>query len=131
MSGPRHKGRECALQIMYQVDTGADPLQASVDFFSHFALNEDGRDFASTLVQGTAQNLEEIDQKITLHSDKWRLDRMAMVDRNVLRLATFELFHAQHPQPPKVILNEWIEVAKRYGAEHSGAFVNGILDSML
>ena len=131
MSDPRHKGRECALQIMYQVDTGADPAQACTDFFAHFAFGEDGREFASALVRGATQNLEEIDQKIALHSDKWRIDRMAMVDRNVLRLATFELFHAENPQPHKVILNEWIEVAKRYGAEHSGAFVNGILDSML
>ena len=131
MSGPRHKGREAALQIMYQVDHGALADEAITGFFAHFALSKAGRDLAGDLVRGVVEHQNDIDQKITQFSHKWRVDRMAMVDRNVLRLATFELFHAPEPQPKKVILNEWIEVAKRYGAEHSSAFVNGILDGML
>lgn len=131
MSGPRHKGRECALQIMHQVDSGASATQAITDFFSHFALSEDGKDFAAFLVEGTTKHQEDIDKKISEHSNQWRLERMAVVDRNVLRLGVYELFFHEELQPPKVILNEWIEVAKRYGAEHSSAFINGILDSML
>ncbi|MBL4819005.1 MAG: transcription antitermination factor NusB [Deltaproteobacteria bacterium] len=131
MSGPRHKGRESALQIMYQVDHGALAEEAITGFFAYFALSKAGRELADSLVHGVVEHQSDIDKKITDCSHKWRVDRMAVVDRNVLRLAVFELFHAPDPQPKKVILNEWIEVAKRYGAEHSSAFVNGILDSML
>ncbi|MES2504169.1 MAG: transcription antitermination factor NusB [Myxococcota bacterium] len=131
MTSARHKGRECALQIMYQVDGGAPAPRAIDDFFEHFAFSDEGREFAASLVDGTTSHQAEIDVKIGEHSDKWRVDRMAVVDRNILRLAVFELFHALDPQPQKVVLNEWIEVAKRYGAEHSSAFVNGILDSMI
>ncbi len=130
MSGHRHKGRECALQIMYQVDAGTDVGEALLDFFAHFALSQEGIDFATRLVRGTVSHQPEIDSKIAEHSQKWRLDRMAVVDRNVLRLATYELTYTPE-LPPKVVLDEWIEVAKRFGTEHSGAFVNGILDSML
>lgn len=130
MSGNRHRGRECALQIMYQVDAGSSAEQAIADFFAHFALSQEGIDFSTELVKGTVANLANIDEKITAHSSKWRIDRMAVVDRNVLRLATYELNYTPE-LPPKVVLNEWIEVVKRYGTEHSGAFVNGILDSML
>lgn len=130
MSNHRHKGRECALQIMYQIDAGTKMDQAILDFFAHFALSQEGIDFATELVHGTVSNQSGIDSKITQHSLKWRIDRMAVVDRNVLRLATYELEHTPE-LPPKVVLDEWIEVAKRYGTEHSSAFVNGILDSML
>lgn len=130
MSGHRHRGRECALQIMYQVDAGTPAEQAIADFFAHFALSQEGIDFSTELVKGAVAHLANIDEKITTHSSKWRIDRMAVVDRNVLRLATYELTHTPE-LPPKVVLNEWIDVVKRYGTEHSGAFVNGILDSML
>lgn len=130
MSAHRHKGRECALQIMYQVDAGTDPEQAILDFFAHFALSQEGIDFANELVRGTVLHQAELDPKISTHSHKWRLERMSVIDRNILRLASYELLYAPK-LPHKVVLDEWIEVAKRYGTEHSGAFVNGILDSML
>ena len=130
MSGHRRKGRECALQIMYQVDAGTDAAAAVPDFFAHFALSREGVDFATELVKGVVSHLPKLDEKITTHSSKWRIDRMAVVDRNVLRLAVYELTYTPE-LPPKVVLDEWIEVAKRYGTEHSGAFINGILDSML
>ena len=130
MSTHRHKSRECALQIMYQVDAGTEAGQAIPDFFAHFALSGDGIDFATELVKGAVAHLPELDEKIKTHSAKWRIDRMDVVDRNVLRLATYELNYTPEV-PPKVVLDEWIEVAKRYGTEHSAAFVNGILDSML
>lgn len=130
MSGQRHKGRECALQIMYQIDAGTSLEEAVGDFFQHFALSEDGAEFARELVQGAVSNLDPIDSKIAAASPKWRLDRMSVVDRNILRLGVYELSFTPE-LPPKVVLNEWIEVAKRYGTEHSSAFVNGVLDSML
>ena len=130
MSGHRHKGRECALQIRYQIDAGTPLEQAITDFFEHFALSQEGIDFANELVRGSVLHQTEIDLKISSHSEKWRLERMAVVDRNVLRLATYELMYTPE-LPNKVVLDEWIEVAKRYGTESSGAFVNGILDSML
>ncbi|MEI6805185.1 MAG: transcription antitermination factor NusB [Myxococcaceae bacterium] len=130
MSGHRHKSRECALQIMYQVDAGTAAEQAIADFFAHFALSGEGVDFSTELVKGAVSHLPELDEKITTHSSKWRIERMDVVDRNILRLATYELTYTPE-LPPKVILDEWIEVAKRYGTEHSGAFVNGVLDNML
>lgn len=130
MSGHRHRSRECAMQIMYQVDAGTNASEAISDFFAHFALSQEGIDFATELVKGAVHHLPELDEKITTHSSKWRIDRMAVVDRNILRLAAYELTYTPE-LPPKVVLDEWIEVAKRYGTEHSSAFVNGILDSML
>ncbi|MBH1988699.1 MAG: transcription antitermination factor NusB [Myxococcaceae bacterium] len=130
MSGQRHRGRESALQVMYQVDAGTEPKQALQDFFNHFALSQEGIDFARELVHGTTEQLALLDEKITSHSPKWRLDRMPVVDRNILRLGTYELTFTPD-LPPKVVLNEWIEVAKRYGSEQSGSFINGVLDSML
>lgn len=126
----RHKGRECALQIMYQVDLGTESEQAISDFFAHFALSQEGIDFSNELVRGSTKNLETLDQKIRKHSEKWRLERMSRVDRNILRLAAYELIYTPE-LPPKVVLDEWIEIAKRFGTESSSAFVNGILDSML
>ena len=130
MSSHRHKGRECALQILYQVDAGTSIEQAIADFCEHFALSQEGIDFAQDLCRGTLDHMPEIDALIAEHSNKWRLERMAMVDRNILRIATYELRHSPE-LPSKVVLDEWIKVAKRYGSESSGAFVNGILDSML
>lgn len=130
MSGQRHKGRECAIQIMYQIDSGTGLNQAIDDFFNHFALSQEGIEFAKELVQGAVSNLSNIDDKITQNSPKWRLDRMSVVDRNILRLGVYELTFTPD-LPPKVVLNEWIEVAKRYGSENSSAFVNGVLDNML
>jgi len=87
------------------------------------------RDFSNILVEGVVRRLEEVDELIRKASLNWRIDRMATVDRNILRLATFELMEVTDT-PLKVVLNEAIELSKRYGSEDSSAFVNGVLDKI-
>lgn len=82
------------------------------------------------LVRGVASHQEELDSLIVLHSEHWRLERMTLVDRNLLRLAAFELLFKKGRVPPKVVINEALELAKRYGSDDSSAFVNGILDQI-
>lgn len=83
------------------------------------------------LVRGVASHLEELDSLIARYSEHWRLERMTLVDRNLLRQAAFELLFKKGKVPPKVVINEALELAKRYGSEDSGAFVNGILDQIM
>jgi N utilization substance protein B len=87
------------------------------------------QDFSNVLVEGVVRRLEEVDEMIRKASLNWRIDRMATVDRNILRLATFELMEVTDT-PMKVVLNEAIELSKRYGSEDSSAFVNGVLDKI-
>ncbi len=139
-SGPRRRAREYALQVLFSLDTteGFNPTQALAYFWRDFASEEprvaphEKEDpqviaFAEHLVTGTATELAEIDAIVQRASKNWRLERMARVDRNVLRLATWELRFAPDT-PAKVVINEAIEVAKRFGAAESAAFVNGLLD---
>lgn len=130
--GPRTRARERALQALYQVDiASADPIDA----LSHAWKSEEAApdkaslEFAEELVRGVVGRREEIDQLIERHSLHWRVERMSRVDRNVLRLAVYELLDHEEA-PARVILNEAIELAKRYGSEESGAFINGILDKL-
>ncbi len=127
--GKRRKARECALQALYEIDTaGQDPGEALTDLAESFGT-DDPRilGYAEGLVRGVVAHRESLDTLIQSFSPKWRLDRMACVDRNILRLATFELRYREDI-PYRVILDEAIEVAKRFGAEGSAAFINGILD---
>lgn len=139
--GSRRRGREIALQILYQLDVQEQlsDQQALALFWKHFAENspseegEDGgeaRQFAEQLVRGVREKLAEIDALLTKASKNWRLERMARVDRNLLRLALWELKWSADV-PAKVAINEAIEIAKRYGTAESPAFVNGILDRCL
>ncbi len=139
--GIRRRGRECALQILYQVEvsTGAQALNgfytlspanlslAVEAFFAHFDAPPDVLDYASSLVRGVQLNGPRIDEIIIRHSLKWRLERMPIVDRNVLRIATYELMFSSD-LPTGVILDEAIEIARRFGGEKSPQFVNGLLD---
>ena len=93
-------------------------------------LDETARGFATRLAKGTLSNLELLDDRIRSRAEHWRISRMAVVDRNVLRLATYELLHCDDI-PPKVAINEAIELGKRYSTQHSGAFINGILDKIM
>jgi N utilization substance protein B len=130
--GSRTRARERALQALYQIDlAAADP----VDALAHAWTSEEelpdkaSIEFAEELVRGVVARRVEIDQTIDRHSHHWRVERMSKVDRNVLRLAVFELLaHAEVPR--KVILNEAIELAKRFGSEESGKFINGVLDKI-
>ena len=132
--GARRTGRERALQALYQLEMGA--LEAEAALEAAWASSEeegsakaqaDARAFARELVQGVGGHREEIDRLIEEHSHNWRLDRMARVDRSVLRVAVFEL-RFREDIPKKVTLNEAVELGKRFGTEESSAFINGVLD---
>jgi N utilization substance protein B len=124
----RTKARERAMQALYQIDVAATDLdEALVRFWRSFEpVEREVREMAERLVRGVAGHRREIDEAIESVSTNWRLDRMAKVDRNVLRLAVFELRWSD--VPVKVCINEAIELGKKYGSESSGAFVNGVLD---
>jgi N utilization substance protein B len=126
--GSRRKAREAAVQVLYQIDlTGESSERALELYFQHLTAGDDVQEFAGELVRGCTAHRDAIDARIREVSRHWRLERMARVDRNILRLATFELLHMADV-PRKVTLNEAIELAKRFGDEDSPAFVNGVLD---
>ncbi len=126
--GTRRKAREKALQILYGLDINpGDPETACREQDGWSDLEADSRDFISDLVHGSWDMRNEIDNLIANASLKWDLRRMAVVDRNLLRLATYEMM-AHRNTPSKVVLNEAIEMAKDYGGEESGNFINGVLD---
>jgi N utilization substance protein B len=125
---PRRKSREFALQVLYQLNiTKKDVHKSLAQFLDHFSGNEEKDDFMERLVLGVLEHCKEIDRLIEKYSENWRLDRMTIIDRAILRMATFELLYCGEI-PPKVTLNEAIELGKRFGSEDSGSFINGILD---
>jgi transcription antitermination protein NusB len=127
----RTKARERAVQALYQIDVAATDLDEALSRFwkSFEPVEREVMDLAEALVRGVARHRREIDETIEAVSTHWRIDRMARVDRNVLRLAVHELLH--RPEVPvKVALNEAIELGKKFGSESSGAFVNGVLDKV-
>ena len=102
--------------------------RALADVSEHFELPEGARLFAAELVRGTTEHLEEIDACITGHATNWRLERMAAVDRNTLRIAAWEILYGK--TPPAVAIDEAVSLARRFGGDRSSAFVNGILDAL-
>ncbi len=130
MRGKRSQARETALKVLYQLDITKDPLQEGLEnFFRHHRIPVNSQPFIRTLVEGTIQRLAEIDSLLAKHATNWAVNRMAIVDRNILRLGVFELVFGQET-PPKVAINEAVELAKRFGTNDSGKFVNGVLDSI-
>ncbi len=129
--GVRRRARGYALQVLYALDVNdTAKAQSAVDQYAGwFELNLEPRavSFAAAAVARVVEHLSEIDETIQHASRNWRIERMARVDRNILRLATGELRHAEDI-PVKVIINEAVELAKRFGSSESPAFVNGILD---
>lgn len=125
----RTKARERAVQALYQIDVAASDLDEALERFwkSFEPVEREVRAIAEEYVRGVAEHRQTIDDAIEGVSANWRLDRMAKVDRNVLRLAVFELQH-RSDVPVRVVLNEAIEMGKKYGSESSGAFINGLLD---
>ena len=126
----RTRARELALQFLYQLDLRGDALLEELAAF----MRDEERDaetakFAKRLIQGTFEHRPGIDEEIQSVAQNWQISRMAVIDRNVLRLATFELLYCDDI-PPKVAINEAIELGKRYSTSNSGAFVNGILDKI-
>jgi N utilization substance protein B len=132
-SAPRHRSREAALQALYAADIGGEPdltrAQASLDALGeHFELPAGARAFAKQLVLGVAEHRAQIDARITAVAHRWRIERMAAVDRNVLRLAAFEIVFAGTPR--EVAIDEAVELARRFGDDASPRFVNGVLDAL-
>ena len=128
--GTRRISREQALQALFYMDMHRDPVDDPVGHFcSCFSQNQDAEPFFQRLVEGVQTNRSTIDAVIEQFSSNWKLSRMSCVDRNVLRIAVFELLYCADI-PPKVSINEAIDVGKRFGTEESGAFINGILDSI-
>ena len=132
----RHRSREAAVQALYALDVArlrggdlaASPQEAFEQVASHFEMPEGGRAFAKELVISVSDHLEALDAEISQHARNWRVARMAAVDRNILRVAAFELVHTQ--TPIGVVLDEAVELARRFGSDASPAFVNGILDAL-
>lgn len=124
----RRQAREIALQVLYQLEIGQGDSKEILDVhWENFRPAPKTREFCERLVEGVRRNREEIDRLLEENAEHWTLKRMAVVDRNILRLATFELLHC--PEIPfKVTLNEAVELAKKFGTEDSGGFINGILD---
>ena len=127
----RTKAREHALKILYAVDiTGNDPEKCIEVFWKdNDESDKDVREFADAIVLGFQKNRALIDRVITEYTTNWQLKRMAVIDRNVLRAATYELLFREDV-PPKVAINEAIDIAKKYGDKDSGKFVNGVLDKI-
>jgi transcription antitermination protein NusB len=126
--GARTTAREAALQMLFAIEASdADPDSAIRDFWREVPGDAEGRVYADQVVRGVRSALPELDTLLSRASKNWRLERMTRVDRNVLRLGAWELAH-QPDVPRAVALDEAVELAKRFGAEESGPFVNGVLD---
>ncbi len=128
--GDRRKSRELALQVLYSMDIAPHTCDQALRLFWGAHCEEKNLDvmsFTERLVRGTREKLDSLDTKIGECSTNWKVPRMSIVDRNILRLAAFELLYCEDI-PSRVTLNEAIEIAKQFGTEESGAFINGILD---
>ena len=127
----RRKSRELALQILFQTEfTPEVTMQDMVTVFEK-KIDSETMDYTMLLVKGVKQHREKIDVQIQEASRHWKIERMASVDRNILRSAVFEMLHAAEPLEPKIVINEAIEIAKVFGTQDSGSFVNGILDQIV
>ena len=127
----RTLARESALKILYAIDITKESPDKCINNFwlSQDKIEIEVKDFADNLVLGVCRNIEKIDKLISEHATNWELGRMAVIDRNILRFGTYELIFVEDI-PPKVAINEAIDIAKKYGDKDSGKFVNGILDKI-
>ncbi|MEQ1603340.1 MAG: transcription antitermination factor NusB [Pyrinomonadaceae bacterium] len=131
-SGTRHKARECALQMLFASDlVDRDCPSLTSNYWNELgdtAIDDKTREFANGLVCGTLDNLEAIDNVIKTRAEHWRIERMAIVDRNVLRLAVFEFMYQDTPNT--VAINEALEIARRFSSYEATQFINGVLDAI-
>lgn len=126
--GSRRKAREFALKILFQVEFTGQPLSEVFPlFWLENNVSDEVKVFTEELCSGVYRNLKEIDSVVESHSTNWKVSRMAGVDRNILRLAVYELLYLEGI-PSSVTINEAVEIAKKYGTEESSSFINGILD---
>src|SRR3954470_2779514 len=133
--GSRRKARECALQMLFAADLGSAsavrPDELVRDYWDQLGepeMDEGAREFATRLALGTLAHLEEVDERIRSRAEHWRISRMALVDRNILRMAVYEFLH--EPTPRTVAINEALEIARRFSTYEATQFINGILDAI-
>jgi transcription antitermination protein NusB len=128
--GTRRKGRELALQALYQIEITGDPSAGAVELFlRHFEGNAQAKEFARRLVSGVVSQHAGIDRTIEACTENWKLARLAKVDLVILRMATYELIHCPDI-PSSASLDEAVEIAKRFGGAESSNFINGVLDQV-
>lgn len=126
----RHKARQYALQMLFQWEVGRqEPRRIEEGFWRIAPAEKNTRAFANDLFEGVVKNAQELDALVTAHTDNWRLERLAVIDRAILRLGVYELRSGTTPR--KVVVNEAVELAKTFSAEEAAGFVNGVLDSVL
>jgi N utilization substance protein B len=130
--GSRRKARECALQMLFAADiAGAVPDEVLRTYWTELGdtdTDEVAREFATRLAAGTLANLDALDERIRSRAEHWRIPRMAIVDRNILRLAVYEFLY--EPTPRTVAINEALEIARRFSTYEATQFINGILDAI-
>jgi len=124
----KQKGRELALQLLFQKEFSDAIASQFWPILFEIAIPLDVIEYTKELLEGVTDNLEKIDSKIQAIAKNWKIERMSLVDRNILRLGFFEMLVGHNPLPAPVVINEYVELAKRYGTTDSGGFVNGILD---
>jgi N utilization substance protein B len=129
--GARRKARECALQMLFQYDLARPSVEdLTKTYWGEMAeAPEDVQEFATQLAIGTIAHLEEIDELIRIRTEHWRISRMAVVDRNLLRMAVYEFLH-EKSTPRTVAINEALEIARRFSTQEATQFINGILDAI-
>ena len=129
--GTRRKSRELALQALYQGElTGQNGILDFEEFCAHFQVNKKSIPYAKKLMEGVQGKGDILNKLISKYAENWRLERMSLIDRNILRLAVYEV-HYQDDVPVSVAINEAVEIAKRYSTDDSGPFINGVLDAMV
>jgi N utilization substance protein B len=129
--GARRKARELALQMLFQLDMSSNQPDAIIATFEELQKSKPNtREFAVKIFRGTIDHMPEIDEMIQNQAENWRLSRMAAVDRNIIRMSVYEFMH-EDDTPKLVIIDEAIEIAKKYGTHKSSQFINGILDGIL
>jgi N utilization substance protein B len=127
----RRRAREYALQLLFQLDITKNKLnnEQFEGFWEDIREDNDIKEFADNLVRGTRENIAAIDETIKKAAEHWSIDRMAVIDRNILRCATYELLY-RTDIPPLATINEALEISKKYSTEDSASFINGILDKI-
>jgi N utilization substance protein B len=130
----RHRSRQRALQVLYQWDMNKGPVEDAISSFYDTLNSEDGEEqtgpdeFMEELAKGTSKMATDIDHQITAKSENWKLERMPIVDRNILRMAIYEM--GRQDTPPAVIIDEALELARQFSGEESVSFINGVLDAV-
>ncbi len=126
----RRQSREIALQILFQAEFTPQLSPSDIAQLYEESVDRETLDYAEELIEGVSQHKIQIDAKIQAASRHWKIDRMAGVDRNILRLSVYELKFAAHPLKENIVIDEAVEIAKKFGTTDSGAFVNGVLDQI-